>query len=561
MQGRQIEATETELWKLVISITGQIDTVEEHYIRRKLFKLDIKFIEFKKFTKRFLYILGDLGLSKLKKVKASEERHLSLEDFLKVVTESYNFANVGRLKGGILEAIYKKISVKGKLTYSKFLYGFVQKYICEFELTEEEYYVDIDDEEKHPDPCIDDGCCPAPTPICPTLHFKFKDYDLSKEVREKLCRLVGCFDSDHDNEFSPCEVKNALTHLFDATSSEIFDVANRYDLNHDGEVTYEELVSFIVQDYFGIVTIQRFHKENRFSLGCDRKMNQEEFNLVLNDCLGRIGLHPGHSALFDLWSAINPCGTRYISYQLFFVFLDFYFGTHCPYKPDTPVRPDCKSDYEKFMEKYKCMSPKDRFAGMLIDQFKEIFNKFDTNNNGKFERNEIKSLLMNLFSMSYYQADRVLRKFHGCYLSLTYDQFIKEFMTIYFEKTPCGEEIAKDGIPTPYTSLTECQFIKRVIDGCYFVTYKPLVSDLKIIFNDLKGIRQYVFFYQYVVFIKLSISGDCEEEKDDKKDEKWDFNFDKSVKFSHFYWELLRETFNGLKKSSYCRCKPDLKIW
>ena len=44
MQGRRIEATETELWKLVISITGQIDTVEEHYIKRKMFKLDIKYI-------------------------------------------------------------------------------------------------------------------------------------------------------------------------------------------------------------------------------------------------------------------------------------------------------------------------------------------------------------------------------------------------------------------------------------------------------------------------------------------------------------------------------------
>ena len=120
------------------------------------------------------------------------------------MTESYNFTNLRNLKGNILEAIFKKISISGKLTYSKFLYGFVQKYICEFEYTEEEYYVDIDDGEKNPDPEIDDGCCPAPTPICPKLHFKFKNYDLSKEVREKLFRMLRCFDSDHDNEFSPC---------------------------------------------------------------------------------------------------------------------------------------------------------------------------------------------------------------------------------------------------------------------------------------------------------------------------------------------------------------------
>ena len=62
MQGRQIESTESELWKLAVSITGEVDTVEENYIKRKMFKLEIKFIEFKQFTQRFLYILGDLGL-------------------------------------------------------------------------------------------------------------------------------------------------------------------------------------------------------------------------------------------------------------------------------------------------------------------------------------------------------------------------------------------------------------------------------------------------------------------------------------------------------------------
>jgi len=131
MQGRQIESSETELWKLVISITGEIDTVEENYIKREMFKLDIKFIEFKKFTQRFLYILGDLGLQRQKKVTSSEERSLTLNQFVSIVTKSYSFSSIRNLKGKILESIFKKISINGKLTYSKYLFGFVEKYICQ----------------------------------------------------------------------------------------------------------------------------------------------------------------------------------------------------------------------------------------------------------------------------------------------------------------------------------------------------------------------------------------------------------------------------------------------
>ena len=74
-----------------------------------------------------------------------------------------------------------------------------------------------DDSDKNCDPI--DPPCPAPIPIGPKNHFNFKNYDLSIEVREKLqCKLRG-FDSDCDNEFSDCEVKNALTRLFGADRS------------------------------------------------------------------------------------------------------------------------------------------------------------------------------------------------------------------------------------------------------------------------------------------------------------------------------------------------------
>ena len=202
-------------------------------------------------------------------MQGNTSKTLSLSEFIKVVSESYSFADIEKFKGKVLEAMYKKISVNGKLTFSQFLHGWVKKYICEFEYTEEEYYVEVDDGEKNPDPC---EILPSPEPISPNT-FKFSDYSLSNRVRSKTYRLLGTFDRDRNQEFSKCEIKEALTSLFDATSSELFDTANSYDLDHDGEVTYEELTDFVVKEYFGLITVQREHRKGFFCRGDDLKMN------------------------------------------------------------------------------------------------------------------------------------------------------------------------------------------------------------------------------------------------------------------------------------------------
>ena len=83
------------------------------------------------------------------------------------------------------------------------------------------------------------------------------------------------------------------------------------------------------------------------------------------------------------------------------------------------------------------MSPRERFAAILFDQFKVIFDYFDSNKNGRFEKDEIRQFLRNVFKFSCSQADRVIRKLGYCY-SMTYDQFINKFLNIYFERAPCG---------------------------------------------------------------------------------------------------------------------------
>ena len=127
-----MEATQQELYKLFISISGSITTVEEDFIRTKIFKLDIKFIEFKKIASEFIYILGDLGLSRISQKHSSSLRTLDFEQFIEVLSGSFSFAKIDRFKDKILQAMFKKISVNGKITFSEFLHGWVRKYLCEW---------------------------------------------------------------------------------------------------------------------------------------------------------------------------------------------------------------------------------------------------------------------------------------------------------------------------------------------------------------------------------------------------------------------------------------------
>ena len=159
-------------------------------------------------------------------------------------------------------------------------------------------------------------------------------------------------------------------------------------------------------------------------------------------------------------------------------------------------------------------------------QFKAIFNKFDTNNNGKFEWNEISNLLEKVFNFSRWEASRLVSRIGYC-KSFTYNEFMKVFLGIYFEKQSCGKDLAIDGILTSYTRLTKWSFVERILRACYFIRFKPPRKDLEDIFDDIKGCYEYIEFRHYIIFIKNSL---CKEEEEQKKEEKSDWqNFDYST--------------------------------
>ena len=131
-----------------------------------MFKLKANYFEFSSFASTFLRCVAKHNLNKFNQyIDRSDNRFLGLQDFTSLVSRTFSFASLEHYKP-VLEAIYKKISINGKLSYAQFYSGWIKHYVCEIDLEYEveEYYVieDDADENKCPIP-------PQPMPIPPPI--------------------------------------------------------------------------------------------------------------------------------------------------------------------------------------------------------------------------------------------------------------------------------------------------------------------------------------------------------------------------------------------------------
>jgi hypothetical protein len=101
----------------------------------------------------------------------------------------------------------------------------------------------------------------------------------------------------------------------------------RYDRNNDGSVSYDELTNFCTEHHFGEMAIQRLHRKKHYSEGNKRRMNCSEFGITLTDVLGYIGLSAPAELISEWFSVIDVKKEGWISYEVYFMFLRYYFGS------------------------------------------------------------------------------------------------------------------------------------------------------------------------------------------------------------------------------------------
>ncbi len=75
------------------------------------------------------------------------------------------------------------------------------------------------------------------------------------------------------------------------------------------------------------MAIQRLHKENSYSKGKERRMNESEFIKTMNYSLSFINIKPEEALLKTIFSEIDLDRDNWITYSDYFLFLLEYFGS------------------------------------------------------------------------------------------------------------------------------------------------------------------------------------------------------------------------------------------
>lgn len=136
------------------------------------------------------------------------------------------------------------------------------------------------------------------------------------------------------------------------------------------------------------MAIQRLHKIGTYSKGAQRIMNEAEFGTTLNNALGYIGLSASPEQISRLFAEIDLGHEGWISYEVYFLFLKYYFGSlrgdniKNDKQPYDPVDP-----HKEWLDSLANLSALDRFIRLLLDQLRNIFARYDFNKNMMFEEN------------------------------------------------------------------------------------------------------------------------------------------------------------------------------
>lgn len=337
--GKHLTVNDQNLRGLVRAILGDLSEIEITFLLNGLFKLDQGSIEFVPFAIIFIYLVAELGLSRYQKNHSSEKKTLTAEEFVILFRNSFKFLNIGRVRKSLLLAIFAKIDKNhdGLITLHEYL-DWVKRFLAVDVNRGDEFYVPEDDESIENGDIFEQETVlsvvadPTETKVSKSkkIVFHFTNWDLSNLVRKTVWDLLVKFDKNKDEKFDEAEIQDALVTLLKESEHELAYVTRnvfRYDRDGDKNVTYEELTNFCVEQHFGEMAIQRLHRKNSYSRGKERIMNESEFGFTINNALSFINLTATPEQIHLLFTEIDLEKSGWISYEIYFLFLKYYFGS------------------------------------------------------------------------------------------------------------------------------------------------------------------------------------------------------------------------------------------
>ncbi len=275
----------------------------------------------------------------------------------------------------------------------------------------------------------------------------------------------------------------------------------RYDRNDDGKVTYDELTDFCVEQHFGEMAIQRLHrKKGNYSRWDKREMNKQEFQMTLSYALKPIDIQAPQSVIDLLWSEIDLNKSGWITYQVYFLFLKYYFGSqNVVFTKNTEL-----DEWDQWFLTLKGLGPLDYFVRLILDQLRKIFLMYDSNKNLVFEIDEIETILKSVFQLdesevayviySYFKFEARKDKF------ATFEELVAIILEVFFIEIVIKRKYKEE---TSGLRFSLQNFIDLIRDNTFFLRFRPENDLLTKVFQIIDTNRDnWITLVEYMNFIR-----------------------------------------------------------
>lgn len=201
-----------------------------------------------------------------------------------------------------------------------------------------------------------------------------------------------------------------------------------------------------------------------------------------------------------LWSEIDLNKSGWITYEVYFLFLKYYFGSqNIVFKKNTEL-----DEWDEWLLTLKGLGPMDYFVRLILDQLRKIFLLYDTNKNLVFEIDEIETILKSVFQLDENEVSYVLYSFFKFESKqdkfATFEELVAIILEVFFIEIVIKRKYKEDTVGLRFSLQ---QFITLIRDNTFFLRFRPDQELCTKVFQIIDTNRDgWITLIEYINFIR-----------------------------------------------------------